>query len=175
MVSIFFSYPGKCNLGLGNSWILGDVQKYELATFKVRLLMSGFCTSCYTIKINVSSEVNMYMSIWSCTIHFFMEATWVRQYTWIFALNLLPFSEIKFSWKFLSFPTNRSGYSEVFLGKGVLKISSKFTGEYPCRSALRHGCSPVNLLHVFRTSFLKITSGWLLLNQRINENLVFRV
>ena len=29
--------------------------------------------------------------------------------------------------------------------------------------ALRHGCSPVNLLHNFRTPFLKNTSGWLLL------------
>ena len=29
--------------------------------------------------------------------------------------------------------------------------------------ALRHGCSPVNLLHIFRTPFLKSTSGWLLL------------
>ena len=28
---------------------------------------------------------------------------------------------------------------------------------------LRYGCSPVNLLHVFRTLFLKNTSGWLLL------------
>ena len=28
---------------------------------------------------------------------------------------------------------------------------------------LRHGCSPVNLLHVFRTPFLKNTSVWLLL------------
>ena len=29
--------------------------------------------------------------------------------------------------------------------------------------ALRHGCSPVNLLHIFRTAFYKNTSGWLLL------------
>ena len=29
---------------------------------------------------------------------------------------------------------------------------------------LRHGCSPVNLLHIFRTTFLKNTSGWLLLS-----------
>ena len=26
---------------------------------------------------------------------------------------------------------------------------------------LRHGCSPANLLHIFRTTFLKNTSGWL--------------
>ena len=60
--------------------------------------------------------------------------------------------------------------------KGVLKIHSKFTGEHPGRSAilikllcnfieitLWHGCSPVNLLHIFRTAFLKNTSVWLLL------------
>ena len=29
--------------------------------------------------------------------------------------------------------------------------------------ALWYGCSPVNLLHIFRTPFLKNTSGWLLL------------
>ena len=70
----------------------------------------------------------------------------------------------------------RSSRPEKFLGKVVLKICSKFTGEHPCRSAisiklqsnfieitLRHGCSPVNLLHIFRTPFLKNTSGWLLL------------
>ena len=28
---------------------------------------------------------------------------------------------------------------------------------------LRHGCSPVNLLHISRTPFLKNTSEWLLL------------
>ena len=30
--------------------------------------------------------------------------------------------------------------------------------------ALRHGCSPVSLLHIFRTPFPRDTSGWLLLN-----------
>ena len=65
---------------------------------------------------------------------------------------------------------------EVFLGKGVLKIWSKFTGEHPCWSVisikllckfieitLQHECSPVNLLHIFRTPFPKNTSGGLLL------------
>ena len=31
---------------------------------------------------------------------------------------------------------------------------------------LRHECSPVNLLHIFRTTFLENTSGRLLLNTR---------
>ena len=70
----------------------------------------------------------------------------------------------------------RSSHPEVFFEKGVLKICSKSTGEHPCRSvisikllcnfieiALRHGCSPVNLLHIFRTPFPRNTSGWLLL------------
>ena len=71
----------------------------------------------------------------------------------------------------------KSSHPKVFLGKGVLKICSRFTGEHPCRSAisiklqcnfieiaLRHGWSPVNLLHIFRTPLLKNTSGRLLLN-----------
>ena len=48
------------------------------------------------------------------------------------------------------------------------EANKKFTGGHPCRSAisikllcnfieiaLRYGCSPVNLLHIFRTSFLR--------------------
>ena len=63
----------------------------------------------------------------------------------------------------------------MFLAKDVLKILSKFTGKHPCRSVisikllcnfieitLRHGCSPVNLLHIFRTPFTKNTCRWLL-------------
>ena len=82
----------------------------------------------------------------------------------------------------------RSSHSEVFLGKGVLKICSKFTGEHPCRSAIsikllcnfieisfHHGCSAVNLLHIFRTPFLKNTSGGLLLDLKkiVHETLVY--
>ena len=35
--------------------------------------------------------------------------------------------------------------------------------------ALRHGSSPGNLLHIFRTTFPKKTSGWLLLNQALSD------
>ena len=71
----------------------------------------------------------------------------------------------------------RSSRPEVILGKGVLKIYRKFTGEQPYQSvvpikllcnfieiALHHGCSPVGLLRTFRTPFPKNTSGWLFLN-----------
>ena len=71
---------------------------------------------------------------------------------------------------------DRSSHPEMFLRKGVLEICSKFTGEHTCQSAISikllcnfieitlwHGCSTVNLLHIFRTSFLKNTSGRLLL------------
>ena len=61
--------------------------------------------------------------------------------------------------------TFRSSYPpEMFVEKGVLKICSKFKGEHPCLSlisikliwnfieiALRHECSPVNLLRTCRT------------------------
>ena len=41
---------------------------------------------------------------------------------------------------------------------GFNKVASNFI-----EITLRHGCSPVNLLHIFRTPFSKNTSGWLLL------------
>ena len=69
----------------------------------------------------------------------------------------------------------------MFIEKGVLKICSKFTGEHPCRSeisikllcnffeiTLRHGYSPVNLLHILRIPFPVNTSWWWLL---LRENL----
>ena len=72
---------------------------------------------------------------------------------------------------FSSSGSDRSSCSELFLEKSVVKICSKFTGEYPCWSAipiklqsnfiemaLWHGCSPVNLLHIFGTPSPKNTS-----------------
>ena len=37
---------------------------------------------------------------------------------------------------------------------------------------LRHGCSPVNLLHIFKTLFSKNTAQWLLLNNECPERYV---
>ena len=70
----------------------------------------------------------------------------------------------------------RSSHPEVFLEKDFLKIWSKFTRKHTWRSmisikllcnfieiTLRHGCSPVDLMHIFKTFFPKNTSGGLLL------------
>ena len=61
-----------------------------------------------------------------------------------------------------------SPQEEVVLGKSVRKICSKFTGEHPWQKMLSinlvcnfieitlwHGRSPVNLLRIFRTHFLR--------------------
>ena len=75
-----------------------------------------------------------------------------------------------------AFPLNfKSSHPGVFLRKGVLKRCSQITRKHPYQSviskkltcnfieiALWHGCSPVNLLHIFRTPFPKNTSGRLL-------------
>ena len=79
-------------------------------------------------------------------------------------------------------PNSRSSPSEVFLGKGVLKLCRKFTGKHPCRSVisikllcnsieitLRCGCSPVKLLHIFRTPSYKNASEGLLLRTRKSD------
>ena len=90
-----------------------------------------------------------------------------------FSKELLSLNHVAFlkkvcsNWKYMAM-NSRSSRSEVFLVKSVLKICSKFTGEHPCRSVISinfrsnfieitlwHGCSTVNLLHIFRTPSLR--------------------
>ena len=47
----------------------------------------------------------------------------------------------------------------------ILKITE--AALYGCSPSLRDGCSPVNLLHIFRTTFPKNTSGGLLLKKHL--------
>ena len=66
-----------------------------------------------------------------------------------------------------------------------MRISNKFTRGHPCESVtlmklqsnfieitLPHGCSPVNLLHIFRTTFHKKTSGEMLLFEWVLSTLL---
>ena len=77
-------------------------------------------------------------------------------------------------WKSIYHPhPYRKSPSKVLLGKGVLKVCIKFTGEHPCRSVIL-----IKQLHWYRTlawvfsckftayfqkTFSEDTSGWLLL------------
>ena len=74
--------------------------------------------------------------------------------------------------------TFRSSHPEVFLKKGVLKMCIKFTGEQLLCNfieiTLRQRCSPANLLHIFRTSFIKNTHGRLLLRIVVDPKLYFK-
>ena len=78
--------------------------------------------------------------------------------------------------------------SRSFLGKQSFEIMHIFI-EQPCQSvisikllcsfieiALRHGCSPVNLLHIFRIPFPTNTSGGLLLGmQKLSTCIIYAV
>ena len=74
---------------------------------------------------------------------------------------------------------HRGNPPKVFYGKGVMKICSKFAIEDLCQSmtsitlscnfieiTFRHGCSIINLLHIFRTPFPWNNSGGLLVKTR---------
>ena len=81
---------------------------------------------------------------------------------------------------------SKSSPPEVFLGKGVLKICSKFIKGTPMSKCdfnkvanhtitLRYGCSPVNLLHIFRTTFPKNNSEGLLLSLHVDPSVAFKL
>ena len=60
----------------------------------------------------------------------------------------------------------RCSYKKLFW-KYAVNLQENTHAEAQCNFieiALWHGCSPVNLLHIFRTPFLKNSSGGLLLN-----------
>ena len=97
----------------------------------------------------------------------------LNQHYFMLDLNII-LNLLKDFWFIIS---NLKQPTDVLLRKGVLKICSKFTGEHPCRSAISIkllfnfieitlwlGCSPVNLLPIFRTPFPRNTSWWLLLS-----------
>ena len=62
----------------------------------------------------------------------------------------------------------RSSHPEMFLGKGVLKICSKFTGEHECRSAISINCKATLLKSDFGMGVL------LLIRNIFSEQLFLR-
>ena len=126
------------------------------------------------LKLFTSSKIFQctFGNSWLCTISW--RGTYAFQKHWDSKINIL---HIQYS---LYDTLEKEGQSQpfrgVFLGKGLLRICSKCTGEHPFQSAisLKLLCnlseialwqrrSPVNLLHISRSPFPTNTSGGLLL------------
>ena len=118
--------------------------------------------SCYTrVASFCTCVVSRCVVLYSCCIAL------CRVFSCWVVLLLVQFSRLDHN---LVITINRSSPPELLLVKDVLKICSKFTGEYPtqkCETTLQHGCFLVHLLHIFRTPFPMNTSGWLFLDQTI--------
>ena len=56
----------------------------------------------------------------------------------------------------------KCGFHKEVAKQVAKQVSKKLQSNF-IEIALRHGCSPVNLLHIFRTPFPKNTSAWLFL------------
>ena len=122
-------------------------------------------------------QINTFRNIYSAQLLLLMivlqfKQVLLRKNTYKFICNK---NENMFFFVFLNVCHFKSSPPVVFLGKDFLYICIKFIGEHPCPSVisiklqsnfieitLRHGCSPVILLHISRTPFPKNTYGELI-------------
>ena len=142
--------------------------KYGLLSNHSRLICSVFCLKYNTgLKSVIIRAICRELIAHNCKITWLWENAMIPRQQELWSRNL---ASRKIQGYF------RHSLLKVFLGKGVLKICNKFTEEHPCRRAisikllcsfieiaLRHECFPINLLHIFRTSFSMSTSKGLLL------------
>ena len=104
----------------------------------------------------------------------FLRTLFLTEHLWWLPLHQFEIEKVGIGifqiilWNFAVFlKSYRNSPPYVFWEKEVLKKCSKFTGEPPCRSVIsiklfckfteitvRHGCFPLNLLHIFRVPFL---------------------
>ena len=135
-----------------------QINKYELIT----KLTSGNTKNFASFPLRISS-VNVYPQF-SEDLVTFTEEILNGKLHFLCKLDFTEFPKNS-QYQFRTLMNNRSIHPDVFLGKGVLNICSKFTAPMLKREfnkvafALQHGCCLVNLLHIFRTPFPKNTSG----------------
>ena len=123
--------------------------------------LGGCCCSCEPYLHSSNETPKFWGGIFFCLTKFSQS---LLEFVYIICIY---FQNIRYETK-----VNRSSRPELFIGKGVLKICCKVTGEHTCQSAISikllcnfieitlwHGYSSVNLLHVFRTSLPKNISG----------------
>ena len=128
--------------------------------FVIALLLSAQVFFCQFYR-KVSKSVEMLIYKTKCTLTQIWTST--VGLIWVLTLNSITY---------LLMASSKNGPPEEFLGKSVLKICCKFTRKHSCRSvisikllfnfteiALPRGSSPLNMLHIFRTSLYKNTYG----------------
>ena len=109
------------------------------------------------------------------TIHYFTLFLSSRQVTYNFAVTVPQKNWILQTKRYLvRIVSDRSSRPEVFLIKYAANVQenthAKARFQWNCfaiESALRHECSPLNLLYIYRTFFSKNTSGRLILFRRL--------
>ena len=111
-----------------------------------------------------------YLQHWCFSSFEWIAFTYSVQIYCTFFLKIITFNPMKLQ--------NKEAGSTLIPGKGALKICIKFTREHPCRSVISikllynfskiilwYECSPINLLHIFRTPFPENPTAGLLLKQ----------
>ena len=141
-----------------------------------------------TFNLKLSSDTNSFFKFQKqhfCTVALFICSVTFYQFQ---ILNIINIELQEKNPEHFDLAISRSRRPQVLLVKAILKMCSKLTGEHPCRSVtsikllscrsvisikllcnvieitLQYGCSPVNVLHIFRPTFTQNTSEWPLLN-----------
>ena len=137
---------------------LGDGKKYSNKIIHIER-NSCLCLPYLQNKIKIVIKI-----VFLCSLSFFQGSDFDKilshRILW-WSLKMVPSKFLHFHFQFRQAKYRilkcRSSHIQVFLGKGVLKICSKFTREHPCWCAisiklqsnfieirLPHGCSPVS-------------------------------
>ena len=132
---------------------MDKVVKFDKTVFNFWIYLKKNCWKSFRPKYRIYLEYKIYR------IYLYIYKLFCYTYSQFFGLYINK----KFEWKthsiifynrtYLYLMICTSSHSEVFRSTLCNFIEI----------ALRHGYSPVNLLHIFRTPCLKNTSGWLLL------------
>ena len=161
-----------------------------VATSKTKIIDDLFNTDIYSCRIQLCKLVSILFydelssiqsqTYSSFTLQQYFPSSGQLRTDSIFCIFLYGFIFLLYNITVHYQSSSRSSHPDSFLGKGVLEICCNLAGENPCRSVisikllcnfikitLRHGCSHLNLLHIFRTPFHKNTFEWLLLKQGI--------
>ena len=146
--------------------ILENIQRKHLPYFGKGNNLSFSRKNCFkNFKIFIFNKVGGFPTVTQFIFHSMYGVPVDTRSNSIYLRHLYYLENITWTVRSMS----RNSHPDLFLAKVVLKICSKFTGEHSCQSVISikllcnfteitlwHGCSSVNLMHIFRTPFLKV-------------------